>query len=146
MLYESNIHYEYEKELILDGVHKLPDFTIEDAESGETWYWEHCGMMHDEKDRKKWEEKKKFYEVHGIIENENLIVTVENGNGFDSSIVKEKNYEIFKITSNTRFNTDIADEPQVQVKRMLNGRCAPVQRGGGISACRSAHSAVKHAD
>ena len=96
MLYENNIHYEYEKELILDGVHKLPDFTIEDAESGETWYWEHCGMMHDEKYRKKWEEKKKFYEVHGIIENENLIVTVENGNGFDSSIVKEKIMKFLK--------------------------------------------------
>ena len=53
-------------------------------------------MMHDEKYRKKWEEKKKFYEVHGIIENENLIVTVENGNGFDSSIVKEKIMKFLK--------------------------------------------------
>ena len=35
---------------------------------------------------------------------------------------------------------------QMQVKRMLNGRCASVQRGGGTSACCPAHSAVQHAN
>ena len=35
---------------------------------------------------------------------------------------------------------------QMQVKRVLNGRCASVQRGGGTSACCPAHSAVQHAN
>ena len=30
----------------IDGVTKYPDFTIEDMESGLTFYWEHCGMLH----------------------------------------------------------------------------------------------------
>ena len=34
----------------------------------------------------------------------------------------------------------------MQVKRMLEGRCAPLQRDGGTPACRPAHSAVQHAD
>ncbi|MBR5487452.1 MAG: AAA family ATPase, partial [Phascolarctobacterium sp.] len=87
---KHGIPYSYEKELILDGIRKVPDFTIEDGDAGEIWYWEHCGMMDVEKYRKNWESKKAFYAAHGIVEGENLIVTYEDGNGLDS-------YEIDKL-------------------------------------------------
>lgn len=29
---------------------------------GESWHWEHCGMMADDNYRKRWERKKKLYE------------------------------------------------------------------------------------
>jgi len=95
-LYDNDIDYAYEKELSLgaDGV-KIPDFTIEDAESGTTIYWEHCGMMTNENYCRHWKAKRALYAKHGIIENENLIVTYENKNGrIDSqairSLIKQK--------------------------------------------------------
>jgi hypothetical protein len=90
MLHEAGIAYEYEKELNLgeDGV-KIPDFTIDDAESGVLFYWEHCGMMSDSHYRKRWEEKKAVYEKHSIIENDNLIVSCDDVNGsIDSMAIK----------------------------------------------------------
>ncbi len=81
MLFQSGIFYEYEKDLRIDNIRKIPDFTIDDQDSGETVYWEHCGMMSDPEYKKKWEAKKQFYEEHGIIEGENLIVTYDEQNG-----------------------------------------------------------------
>ena len=42
----KGVEYAYERPLTIDGVTKYPDFTIEDMESGLTFYWEHCGMLH----------------------------------------------------------------------------------------------------
>ena len=91
MLYESGVTYEYEKELLLgaDGV-RIPDFTIDDAETGILFYWEHCGMMSDGYYRKRWEEKKAVYAKHGIIEGDNLIVSYDDLNGsIDSMAIKK---------------------------------------------------------
>jgi hypothetical protein len=87
MLHDAGIAYEYEKTLDLgeDGL-KSPDFTMEDAESGTLFYWEHCGMMSNDQYRKRWEEKKAVYEKHGIIEGENLIVSYDDDNGSIDSI------------------------------------------------------------
>ena len=90
MLFEAGIVYEYEKELSLgkDGI-RIPDFTIDDAESGMLFYWEHCGMMSDIHYRKRWEDKKALYEQHDIIEGENLIVSYDNADGsIDSVAIK----------------------------------------------------------
>jgi len=90
MLYESEIPYEYEKELSLgeDGI-RIPDFTIDDAESGRLFYWEHCGMMSDRHYRQRWEEKKSLYAKHGIVEGENLIISCDDANGsIDSLMIK----------------------------------------------------------
>lgn len=57
----------YEKKLVIDGVMKLPDFTIEDEDSGEIFYWEHCGMLYDEDYRRRWEEKLQWYRKNGIL-------------------------------------------------------------------------------
>ena len=87
MLHDKGIVYEYEKELDLgeDGF-KIPDFTIDDAESGLLFYWEHCGMMTDETYRKRWEQKKEQYKKHGIIEGDNLIISYDNSNGSINSV------------------------------------------------------------
>ena len=77
LLYENGIKYRYEEPLIVGGYRKRPDFTIKDEESGKIWYWEHCGMMSDNKYRRKWENKKRLYNANGFVEGENLIVTEE---------------------------------------------------------------------
>jgi len=91
MLFEAGIEYDYEKELDLgeDGI-RIPDFTIEDAESGTCFYWEHCGMLGDAGYCKHWEEKKELYKRHGIVEGDNLIVSRDSLNGgIDSAEIKQ---------------------------------------------------------
>ena len=44
-LANNGVEYGYEQPLTIKGVTKYPDFTIEDMESGLTFYWEHCGML-----------------------------------------------------------------------------------------------------
>lgn len=98
MLYEAGIAYEYEKELDLkeDRI-KIPDFTIDDAESGMLFYWEHCGMMTDSHYRKRWEDKKAVYEKHDIIEGENLIVSYDDVNGSIDSVAIKSLIEKFLL-------------------------------------------------
>lgn len=90
-LYDKGIDYNYEKELSLgeDGI-RIPDFTIDDAESGTLIYWEHCGMMNDEGYRLRWTAKRAVYEKHGIVEGKNLIVTYDNADGgIDSQAIRK---------------------------------------------------------
>lgn len=90
-LFDFHINYEYEKELDLgdDGI-KSPDFTIEDAESGVTYYWEHCGMLSDDGYRRRWEAKCAVYKKHNIVEGENLIVSEDKPDGsIDSKEIRK---------------------------------------------------------
>ncbi len=95
-LANAGLEYGYEQELTFDGgiTNKYPDFTIEDVESGLTFYWEHCGMLHVPGYRRRWEEKLGWYRNHSILrpeegsgENGTLIVTRDEANG---SIDSEK--------------------------------------------------------
>ena len=93
-LANANVEYFYEQPLTIEGVTKYPDFTIEDMESGLTFYWEHCGMLHVPSYRRRWEGKLEWYRTHGIVrpeegsgENGTLIVTHDEANG---SIDSEK--------------------------------------------------------
>ena len=91
MLFDEGIEYEYEKELDLgeDGI-RIPDFTIEDVESGTCFYWEHCGMLGDAGYSKHWEKKKEIYLKHNIVEGDNLIVSEDSLNGgIDSAVIKK---------------------------------------------------------
>lgn len=89
-LYHNGVEFQYEAKITLNGHDKYPDFMIEDNESGECWYWEHCGMMTDPHYKRRWEEKKKFYEKHGIKEGVNLIVTYDDENGsIDSAEIEQ---------------------------------------------------------
>ncbi len=87
-LANHDFEYGYEQPLTIDGVTKYPDFTIEDMESGLTFYWEHCGLLHVPSYRDRWEEKLKWYRNHDIRpredgggENGVLIVTRDEANG-----------------------------------------------------------------
>lgn len=88
-LHYNELEYEYEPVLELEpGKPVRPDFKIVDGDTGEVWYWEHCGMMNDNGYVKRWEEKKKFYNKHGIREKKNLIVTFDDEHGgIDSSYI-----------------------------------------------------------
>jgi hypothetical protein len=66
VLAAKGVDYAYERPLTIEGVTKYPDFTIEDMASGQTFYWEHCGMLHVTSYRRRWEEKLAWYQKHGI--------------------------------------------------------------------------------
>ncbi|MET3731304.1 ATP-dependent DNA helicase [Moheibacter stercoris] len=58
-----------------DKTFYLPDFTI--FINGKTFYWEHVGMLHLKKYKERWQEKKKWYEMHFPGQ---LLVTYESEN------------------------------------------------------------------
>jgi ATP-dependent exoDNAse (exonuclease V) alpha subunit len=91
-LADLGVDYIYEKELCIGGVSKFPDFTIEDQETGRTFYWEHCGMLRDPEYRSRWERKLQWYRENGIPPPEEgegtrgtLIITADNEAGGISS-------------------------------------------------------------
>jgi len=63
----AGIKYQYEQPLVLDGVERLPDFTIRDEDSGTVWYWEHNGMLSDEEYKKRWRRKEAAYRRANIL-------------------------------------------------------------------------------
>lgn len=67
LLHGNRIDYHYEHPLELGGVVKYPDFTIEDDATGITYYWEHCGLLHDPAYRRRWEAKQEWYREQGIL-------------------------------------------------------------------------------
>ena len=79
-LLDKNLNPLYEKKLTIKEVEKLPDFTIENEESGEVYFWEHCGMLFDEEYKQRWEEKYQWY-----IENE--ILPFEQGGGKNGTLI-----------------------------------------------------------
>jgi ATP-dependent exoDNAse (exonuclease V) alpha subunit len=100
-LMAHNIKPSYEKPLRIGDVVRFPDFTIEDDAKGVTYYWEHCGIMHDPSYRRRWERKLEWYRENEILPHQEgggdrgtLIVTEDNPRGGISSreidqIVKE---------------------------------------------------------
>jgi hypothetical protein len=97
-LHNNNIQYAYEAP-ISDGtgitIH--PDFTIEDGDTGITYYWEHLGLLTKDDYRSKWKRKTEWYERNGIVEytknpdaDKQLIITRDKPDGgIDSSEIKE---------------------------------------------------------
>ncbi|MBN1185694.1 MAG: AAA family ATPase [Bacteroidales bacterium] len=104
-LYNNNINYTYEAP-IADGkgitIH--PDFTIEDFDTGITYYWEHLGMLTKDDYRNKWKRKQEWYERNGILEyskntnaNKQLIITRDKPDGgIDSTEIKGIIEKLFK--------------------------------------------------
>jgi len=78
-LIDKKLNPLYEKKLVIKEVEKLPDYTIENEETGEVYYWEHCGMLFDEEYKQRWDEKYLWYKSNNILEeggsNGTLIVT-----------------------------------------------------------------------
>lgn len=88
-LFSNGIDAVYEEPFFgKDGSLKLPDFTIENASTGQKIIWEHCGMMADEGYRQRWEEKKAWYRKNGVLPHEEgggevatLVVTFDDEHG-----------------------------------------------------------------
>jgi hypothetical protein len=101
----SAVDYSYEQPLTIKGVTKYPDFTIEDAESGQTFYWEHCGMLHVPSYQRRWEGKLVWYKDNGILPyevgggpNGTLIVTRDEPNGsIDSAKIAQLINKVFCV-------------------------------------------------
>ena len=88
--------YEYEAPLVLsNGETRYPDFTIVDDDTGECYYWEHLGLLHNPDYAKRWKRKLALYRKAKILPYEEgggdagtLIVTKDEPNGsVDSSII-----------------------------------------------------------
>jgi len=88
-LIDKKIPVLYEKSLTIKEVEKLPDFTIDNEETGEVFYWEHCGMLHDAEYNRRWEEKYKWYR-------ENDILPFEEGGGKNGILIitEDKPYQV----------------------------------------------------
>lgn len=91
LLFKHDLQPWYEKPLSgKDGLQYLPDFTI--SYEGNTYYWEHLGMLEKPEYLAKWETKKKWYFDNDF--GENLIISKDRAGAIDSSeienIIKEK--------------------------------------------------------
>jgi len=82
ILTKLGITYEYEKRLTSKtnpNDFRLPDFTV--YYEGDTWYWEHRGMLSVPTYKAAWERKENWYKENGILDQ---VVTSEDGD--DGSI------------------------------------------------------------
>lgn len=88
-LIDKKLNPLYEKKLTIKEVEKLPDFTIENDDTGEVYYWEHCGMLYDKDYKQRWEEKYKWYR-------ENDILPFEEGGGKNGTLIitEDKAFEV----------------------------------------------------
>lgn len=71
----------YEKKLHLGEIIVKPDFTISLPFGGGTVYWEHLGMLSNAKYGKDWERKKETYRRNGIVEGDNLFISMDDERG-----------------------------------------------------------------
>ena len=77
LLWQNNVPYRYECELILGETIMFPDFTIKHPVSGKLYYWEHFGLMDNSSYRKNAFSKLSLYSDYEIIPSINLITTFE---------------------------------------------------------------------
>jgi hypothetical protein len=78
---EGRLSYAYEEELAAPGSGgrdlRLPDFTV--RVGGETFYWEHCGMVDDQSYIERWETvRRPWYKRHGF---EHQLIETRDGTG-----------------------------------------------------------------
>lgn len=103
LLHAKNINYGYEQPLEIDGVVKYPDFTIEDDDTGVTYFWEHCGLLHDPSYRRRWDDKLTWYRSNEIRPRGEgggkagtLLITHDRGDGgIDSAAIAALIDEVF---------------------------------------------------
>lgn len=82
ILTSLGVSFEYEQKLPSKddpNDFKLPDFTV--SYEGDTFYWEHLGMLSVPSYREEWDRKRQWYENNGYLDR---IITSEDG--LDGSI------------------------------------------------------------
>ena len=75
LLKDKGINYNYEETLLIGNIKLHPDFTLNI--NNKIVYWEHLGMLNNEKYVVDWNRKKQTYAYAEITENKNLIITTE---------------------------------------------------------------------
>lgn len=91
LLYQSKIPFRYECPLTLNNILLYPDFTIRHPHTGETYYWEHFGMMDSPLYHQNYLKKMRIYLENDIFPDINLITTFETGkNPLTAEKVQEK--------------------------------------------------------
>jgi ATP-dependent DNA helicase RecQ len=73
LLFERKVPFKYEANFLVNGKEYSPDFTIQWKDR--TFYWEHLGLLNQEKYQAKWKAKEKMYQKHFP---EQLITTQES--------------------------------------------------------------------
>lgn len=76
-----NLPYEYEAKLVFPDRTFIPDFKIRRPRDGKIIYWEHVGMVNDEKYMRDFWAKLRDYEDYGIVPWDNLIITFGQADG-----------------------------------------------------------------
>ncbi len=100
-LHRARVPFQYERRFEgHDGSIRLPDFTIEDAATGNLFIWEHLGLLANPQYARAWERKRAWYAASGVTEaggeEGTLVVTRDDGRGgIDSSAVRQKVRELF---------------------------------------------------
>ena len=94
-LYKNKIPFRYECKLQLGEAYVFPDFTIRHPRTGETFYWEHFGMMDNPSYVQKACSKIQLYASNGIIPSVQLITTYETKANPLSSQMVEKIVEYY---------------------------------------------------
>lgn len=72
-----HIPYHYEELLAIGDMTFAPDFTILHPGTQKLYYWEHAGLMDNSEYAGNFFNKLRIYASHGLILNQNLIVTTE---------------------------------------------------------------------
>ena len=76
-LKQHKIPYRYEAQLLLGEIEVYPDFTIRHPSTGESYYWEHFGLLDNSNYVKNMHSKMKLYTTNNIMPGINLITTYE---------------------------------------------------------------------
>lgn len=79
-LFTAKIPHRYECELCLGNTIIYPDFTLRHPRTGDTYYWEHFGLMDNPAYCRTMANKLELYTKNGIIPSINLITTYETDN------------------------------------------------------------------
>lgn len=97
MLHALGITYSYEQPFTgKDGSIRYPDFTIEDAETGQRVFLEHLGLLSEPAYRRRWLSKLDWYRSQGVLPedegegDEGTLVTTTEEKGIDSAGIELK--------------------------------------------------------
>jgi hypothetical protein len=90
ILTSLGVSYEYEQKLSSKddpNDFKLPDFTV--SYEGDTFYWEHLGMLSVPSYREAWDRKRKWYENNGYLDR--IVTSVDGADGSIDAAEIERN-------------------------------------------------------
>lgn len=87
---DMGLYYRYEERVDLYGCVVHPDFTCYNSRTRKVYYWEHCGMVADQKYADDMVRRLNVYRENGIYPGENLILTFETlANPLNVKIIRD---------------------------------------------------------